>query len=379
MNVPGEQSLLKLIRLLTTAAANAALYGPQHLQVLRLNNQAMTELQSLLTLADEVILKIVDKLLVYNNRPVPETLPVIRLQEALKRNGISYLQIQPGIYNEELLTLINILSKSPDRPRFINSSEHLHFGQVEIRYTDTAAQSGKPVTFGDIAEQEANHVMEMYDAVRTGEPLDLTGLHYIVGGFVSSFHQQKDSFLAIAPLRSMDEYTFTHSTNICMLNIAQAKNLGIDGRLLTEIGLAALLHDVGKMFISPEILGKAGELTPAEWDLMQQHPRLGAEYLLNTPGVPRLAVITAYEHHMRYDGSGYPRPSRPWTQNLCSHMTAISDTYDAMRTHRAYDQAMELDSITTIMLNLAGTKLHPQLTHSFLQMLGSFEKSDDLS
>ena len=106
---------------------------------------------------------------------------------------------------------------------------------------------------------------------------------------------------------------------------------------------------------------------------MQQHPRLGAEYLLNTPGIPRLAVVTAYEHHMRYDNGGYPTTARPWQQHICSYMTAISDTYDAMRTHRAYEEALEIDQIISIMLNLAGNKLHPQLTYSFLQILSNLD------
>ena len=183
--------------------------------------------------------------------------------------------------------------------------------------------------------------------------------------------------MAIAPLRSMDEYSYTHSTNICMLNLAQAKVLGIEGRLLNDIGVAAMLHDVGKMFISPAILSKSNKLTQQEWQIMQQHPRLGAEYLLNTPGIPRLAVVTAYEHHMRYDNQGYPQQKRSWQQHICSYMTAISDTYDAMRTHRAYEESLETDQIISIMLDLAGTKLHPQLTYSFLQILTTLDTGGD--
>jgi response regulator RpfG family c-di-GMP phosphodiesterase len=110
---------------------------------------------------------------------------------------------------------------------------------------------------------------------------------------------------------------------------------------------------------------------------MRQHPRLGAEYLLSTPGIPRLAVVTAFEHHMHYDNSGYPQTSRPWQQHLCSFMTAISDTYDAMRTHRSYEVSLDLDQIISIMLDLAGNRLHPKLTYSFLQVLSELDKNSD--
>ena len=138
-------------------------------------------------------------------------------------------------------------------------------------------------------------------------------------------------------------------------------------------------YDVGKMFISPDILSKAGQLDEEEWQIMQQHPRLGAEYLLNTPGVPRLAVVTAFEHHMRYDNAGYPQTAQPWQQHICSYMTAISDTYDAMRTHRAYEKSLKTDQIISIMLDLAGNKLHPQLTYSFLQVLSKLDKNSEPS
>ncbi len=375
MSQVSKDKLHKLLHLLITAAANAALYNLQHLHVLRLNKQAIVELQGFFSKTDELSLKVIDDLLVCNNHPVPDEPAVRRFIDALKRHGIYFLRITPEISNEELLNLINVLSKSPDRPAAISNSVHLHFGQLEVR---RRTQDTYSPAWGiqEIAAQEADQLLEIYDAVRTGEPLDLTAVHHIVDGFIASFHQQKDAFMAFAPLRAMDEYTYTHSTNICILNIAQAQSLGIEGKLLTDIGLAAMLHDVGKMFIPHEILAKAGQLSEDEWSIMQQHPVLGADYLLKTPGVPRLAVVTAYEHHMRFDGTGYPRGQQPWTQHICSHMTAISDAYDAMRTHRAYDKAMDLDQITSIMMNLAGTKLHPQLTRNFINILRRLEQSE---
>ncbi|SEA25676.1 HD domain-containing protein [Desulfuromusa kysingii] len=373
---PQEDHLQKLIRLLTTAAANVALYHPEHRQVLRLNKQALNELQQLFNIHNDITLKVIDGLLIFANKPVSRNLAIDRLLESLSRNGISYVQIESGVYAEELLNLINILSKAPEKQIDIKGSENIHFGQVEIRYKDNRLNQSPEIQFEEISGYEADRFMDLYQTVRSKKKLEMAGINEIVNGFVHAFNSQSDAFMAIAPLRSMDEYTYTHSTNICMLNLAQAKVLGIEGQLLNDIGIAAMLHDVGKMFIPPDILSKTGKLTAEEWQIMEQHPRLGAEYLLNTPGVPRLAVVTAFEHHMRYDNSGYPKTKVPWTQHICSHMTAISDTYDAMRTHRAYDDSMEIEQIISIMLDLAGTKLHPQLTYSFLQVLSELDKKN---
>ncbi|MDX2494011.1 MAG: HD domain-containing protein [Desulfuromusa sp.] len=371
-----DNHMQKLIRLLTTAAANAALYHPEHRQVLRLNKQALSTLHQLFNLHSDITLKVIEEQLIFANRPIEENLAVTRLIESLTRNGISHLQIEPDVSAEELLALIIILSKTPDKQIEIKGSQNIHFGQIEIRYKDSESTH---LDLADIAECEADRFMDLYQSVRNKQKLEMTGIIDIVNGFVDAFNSQSDSFMAIAPLRSMDEYTYTHSTNICMLNLAQAKVLGIEGQLLNDIGIAAMLHDVGKMFISPDILSKSGKLDKEEWRVMQQHPRLGAEYLLNTPGVPRLAVVTAYEHHMSYDNTGYPKTAHPWQQHICSQMTAISDTYDAMRTHRAYEDSLETDQIISIMLDLAGNKLHPQLTYSFLQILSDLDKNADFS
>jgi HD-GYP domain-containing protein (c-di-GMP phosphodiesterase class II) len=173
----------------------------------------------------------------------------------------------------------------------------------------------------------------------------------------------------MAALRDADEYTFTHSSNVCILNIAQAMALGITGELLNEIGVSAMLHDIGKLFIPEEILTKKGKLTPEEFELMKQHPSRGARYLLETPGVPRMAVVTAFEHHTKFNLSGYPKLPADCRQNLCSHMTMISDFFDALRTRRPYREPMEVPQITTMMREMMGTELHPQLTSNFLNVL----------
>lgn len=375
MSAASHEKLQEFIRYLTTAAASAALYQLDHIQVSRLCRQALDELLYLLEKNADVTLKIIDDQLIFDNRPAKHNLAIQRLISALGRYDITHLKISTGIYYEELLGLVSTLSKRPKRGVSLSGSAHIHFSQLEVRYRSQESRfHSAELLLADIADKEGDQLMDIYQTVRKNKQLNMSGVNEIVSGFVEAFSDYSEAFLAIAPLRSMDEYTYTHSTNICLLNLAQARQLGIEGQMLNEIGIAAMLHDVGKMFISPSILSKSGALTDDEWEIMQQHPRLGAEYLLNTPGVPRLAVVTAYEHHMGYSGQGYPKTNRTWQMNLCSHMTAISDTYDAMRTKRSYEQSLERDKIINIMLDLAGTKLHPQLTYSFLQLLDKLEK-----
>jgi HD-GYP domain-containing protein (c-di-GMP phosphodiesterase class II) len=172
----------------------------------------------------------------------------------------------------------------------------------------------------------------------------------------------------------MDEYTFTHSINVCILNLAQGMSLGFEGQLLHDIGIAALLHDVGKQFVPEEILNKPGALENEEWEYMRQHALRGAEYLLNNPGIPRLAVLCAFEHHMKYDMSGYPKVPPGWRTNICSQITMVSDFFDALRTKRAYKDARDFAETAGFMLDIAGTELNPFLTLNFLRILRKMEE-----
>lgn len=375
MSTLEQEQLLHFIRFIATASANAALYNLKHQQVMRLCRQAHTELQPLFETHADITLKVVERQAIFANRPLPDSLTMQRLISALEQYNISHLRIFPGVSLEELLELINILSKRPEHQVALAGSEHIHFSQIEIQYrSPESMQQCSELLLTDIANKEAGEHMGLYRTAKQHQPIDIGNISDLVNRFVNGFMEYSDIFLALAPLRSMDEYTYTHSTNICLLNLAQARQLGIEGQLLNEIGIAAMLHDVGKMFVPPDVLSKKGQLTDEEWQIMQQHPRLGAEYLLSSPGVPRLAVVTAYEHHMQYNGEGYPKTSQPWTINICSHMTAISDTYDAMRTRRSYEESLELEKISEVMIKLAGTKLHPQLTYNFLQLLFKLEK-----
>lgn len=366
-----EQYLQRFIRQITTAAANCTLYGAEHPQVLRLCGDALDNLRILLHDQPPVTLKIVDKRLIHDEQPIAGNLSVERFIEALQARGVSFLEMTPGISGEELRSLAVALSKVPVGETAVRNSEHVAYGHIEVRCREAAPESRNTVDFSEMTAGDRDKFLEIYDSVRQKKTLNVVGITEIVNNFIEAFSTHSDVMLALAPLRSMDEYAYVHSTNICLLNLAQAKLLGIKPPLLQDIGIAAMLHDVGKMFIPPEILNKPGRLDDEEAAIMQRHPQLGAEYLLNTPGIPCLAVVTAYEHHIGYDGSGYPRTPRSWRLNPCSYMTSISDVYDALRTRRSYREPLSPQQISRIMVDSAGASLHPDLTRSFLQAIAA--------
>ena len=150
--------------------------------------------------------------------------------------------------------------------------------------------------------------------------------------------QNRTALVALTAMKTYDNYTFTHMVNVSILTMSQARALGIEGRLLREFGLSALMHDIGKTRTPKDILNKPDKLTPAEYEIMKRHTVDGAEILRRTPEMPILAPVVAFEHHLRLDGTGYPAGAKRSSLNLGTQLCSIADVYDAMRSQRSYQR-----------------------------------------
>ncbi|NTV48056.1 MAG: HD domain-containing protein [Geobacteraceae bacterium] len=379
-----KQHIHDFIRHLLSATANASLYSMTHPQVERLSSQSFASVEEMLKSRAEVTLMVVENELIIDGQPQELGLFLDRFTQILKSRKIGTIKLLSGITKSEVYNLIGGLAKQlDDGTQEMTSSDHIRFGRVDLQVSGLSGdadliESNKPkLTLPDLPRVELAQFMEIYETVKRKHKLQINGVFDVVSGFINVFRQEGKPLLAMAALRETDEYTFTHSTNVCVLNLAQAMALGIEGQLLNDIGVAAMLHDIGKMFVPEEILTKTDRLTDKEFDIIKQHPVMGARHLLETPGVPRLAVVTAYEHHLKFNLSGYPKATPDWQQNLCSHMTAISDFFDALRTKRSYRDPMDVKIIISMMQNMMGTELHPALTRNFLKIiLGVIETTD---
>ncbi|BEH09230.1 MULTISPECIES: HD-GYP domain-containing protein [Geobacter] len=366
MNEATRQRLLGALRSLVTAISGAALYAARHPRVTLLRSEAFAELSAALEAEESLSLVVIDGEILVEGAPLDGGLFLQRLAGMLTSRGIGHLKFLRGVTEEELAALASILAGSGTAGGQFHSSPHVRFGRVEVRYSGGTDGTGHA---SGLPGMEIGRFMELYEGVVRHRRSHVTGLADLVAGFITVLREQSGPLAALAPLRGVDEYTFTHSVNVCVLNLAQAMALGIDGPLLQEIGIAGMLHDIGKMFVPPEILTKPGQLDDDEWAVMRRHPLMGARCLAETPGVPRLAVVATFEHHLKHDLSGYPSVAAGWRQSLCSGMTTLSDFFDALRTRRAYRDSMELRQIAGLLLEKRGREFHPLLTRNFLLVL----------
>ncbi len=224
-----------------------------------------------------------------------------------------------------------------------------------------------------IAEEQRDRSIDIAKDLWSSLTLDaaLAGGHIEVaaGNILEMLAACGGGALPLAAVKSHDEYTYIHATNVAVLSGALAESIGLAPPLVRDITLGALLHDVGKERLPLSILNKPGKLDPDELLIVQQHPVDGARILANVEGVSELAVIIAYEHHMHLDGTGYPRPTPGRTTHLASRIVQLADVYDALGTHRPYRAAMPAEKIRQIMSERKGTAYESDLFDVFFDMV----------
>lgn len=198
----------------------------------------------------------------------------------------------------------------------------------------------------------------------------------VVHQIIDTLVEEEFSLLALTALKAFDVQTFLHSVNVCILSTALGQRLGLNKRELSELGVAALFHDLGKMTVPKPVLHKPGTFNPAEWEIMRTHPLEGVRTLLRTGKLSDLVIkvmLVGLEHHMRYDLTGYPRLGDQWDISVLSRIVSIADCYDAMTSRRAYEEERLIPHRVMVhMLGRAGKNFDPLLMRLFVCLLGLY-------
>ena len=169
--------------------------------------------------------------------------------------------------------------------------------------------------------------------------------------------------------RSADPSPYVHALNVCAVSLGIAEQIGLEKEWIQEIGLGALLHDIG-LYLSPSaLLSTTAVITLDEKNRYWDHPVRGAELLLASPGIPELVPIIAYEHHLHYNGKGFPAQQRPRELNLGSMIALIADTYDNLRRDRPEQKALSMTETLNTMNQGAGKDFHPLLFKAFRDLV----------
>ena len=374
---PRQQLADEFLRRFAAALRSAQLYSPGHPIITRNLEGLSAAIQLLHTLEPSIVVGIVGEEIIVDDVPIAKADTLASLIRRLQQSGIERIAIERGLTLDELVTFIDAVSKGELRTGDQETTSpspslpHIRVGRVNVeqRIQGNLADLAAVRRLYNDAVSAAGSVWE---SAQTEDRPDATIARTMVDGLAQAVAQNRTTLLALTTLKNYDNYTFTHMVNVSILTMGQARGLGIDGPLLREFGLAALMHDIGKVRTPLEVLNKPDKLTEAEFTIMKRHTVDGAEMLRQTLDIPALAPVVAFEHHLRIDGTGYPHGiSRP-TLNVGTMLCGIADVYDAMRSHRRYQQAFPTERILEVLKRNDGTQFDRHLVRRFVQLLGIY-------
>ena len=274
---------------------------------------------------------------------------------------------------DEVLARITLQSIDTAEARQMRPSS-IRYGALGIR--GEAAGGGGEVKTAAIAlslGEEAETIEWIHQELSEGRALPLGEAEAVVRALTVAMHGDQDVMVPLLQLREFDEYTTTHSLNVCVLAMALAEWMGLGARDVRAFGVAGLMHDLGKVKIPLEILNKAGKLSDEEREVMKAHPAEGARIILATEPDLDLAAVVAYEHHVMLNGGGYPTFKYARDCHRGSKFVHVCDVYDALRTRRPYRGAWPSEKVLAYMEERSGIEFDGQIAHAFTSMMREWE------
>jgi putative nucleotidyltransferase with HDIG domain len=294
--------------------------------------------------------------------------------------GIERLEVGPGTTRDALEGFLEeaharmSLQGEGASFREVDGQSAIRFGGVTLDpddATDADEPPRDPLALS--LEEEAEVIQWLHGEVDLRGVVPAEEAAAVVKLLSVAMHSEHDVVVPLVQLKSVDQYTTTHSINVSCLSMALAEHLNFVSTDVRAIGEAALLHDVGKTKIPLEVLNKKGKLTDSEWKLIQSHTVEGAKILLASGKGMELPATVAYEHHLSFNGEGYPELTFPRQTHEVSRLIQVCDVYDALRTRRPFRPPWPAERTIKFLEEKAGTHLDPEYVASFIDLIGDWE------
>ncbi len=307
---------------------------------------------------------------------------------ALRQNGVGVIGVDPAVERREWQVFVSLLltgtMREPGPNRLSELYQRMLQGGVTHITVEPPAEEAEQLEDEERAKEMAKRTYErsvavtkeVISSIRMGRAASVKKVKRAVQSIVDQVLSNEVSLVGLTTIRDYDEYTFTHSVNVCIFSVAVGRRLGLSRLQLFDLGLSALFHDVGKSRVPIEVLSKEGGLDDAEWRIMQSHPWLGVLTLFGLRGygeIPYRGMIVAHEHHMKMDLSGYPKAIRSRQMSMFSKIVAVADGFDAATSRRSYQTTpYQPDEVLREMWENPRRGLDPVLVKALINLLGIY-------
>ena len=384
----GRQFLLNLY----AAMRSLKLYPVENEQVQRALDELHQSARSLLEVEDQLEVRISGEFIFVNSTRLRLNLDnyatFSHVLAMLRQNGVGVVSVDERIERREWQVFVSQLlvgtMREPSPTRLSELYQKMLQGGVHHITVEPPTEDADELDDEQRAKEVAKQTYErsvavtkeVVSSIRMGRSASVKKVKRAVQNIVDQVLSNEGSLVGLTTIRDYDEYTFTHSVNVCIFSVAIGKRLGLSRLQLYDLGLAALFHDVGKSRVPLEVLTKDGALDEDEWRIMQSHPWLGVLTLFGLRGygeIPYRGMIVAQEHHMKVDLTGYPKALRPRQMSVYSKIVAVADGFDAATTRRVYQTTpMQPDQVLREMWENPRRGLDPVLVKALINLLGIY-------
>jgi HD-GYP domain-containing protein (c-di-GMP phosphodiesterase class II) len=377
---------------LYTALRSLKLYPLENSQVQKSLDDLATAAKGILDREKEIELRIASEFLFVNATRLRLDLDnyasFSHVLSLYKTVGVGVVRATEGVDRREWTSFLSLLlgaaARDASTNRFFELTSRMHDTGVTHIVVEPPIESDVNEEEEERAKEQAKRTYqrsvavtkEVINSVRMGRTASVKKVKRAVQAIVDQVLSEETSLVGLTTLRDYDDYTFTHSVNVCIFSVALGRKLGFTKLQLYDLGMAALFHDVGKSRVPLEVLNKTGSLDEEEWRIMTAHPWLGVLTLFGLRGygeVPYRSMIGTYEHHMKTDLTGYPKSIRPRQMSIFSKIIAVADGFDAATTRRTYQTTpIEPDAVLKEMLENPKRGQDPILVKAFINLIGIY-------
>jgi putative nucleotidyltransferase with HDIG domain len=381
-----------LVHALFSISKMVKIYELDNNTVKRGISELLQLLQRIFSSQERAVLRIASECLILNDERIPMSSQSFGtfqyLMDEMKKREVESIEFFPGVDERELGIFMKIFHEIEESKEPFDSMEerrehakirHIAITQLiemqrrlrdySIDLQDVKLESNR-IYFRTVAlMREVVRGIEQLHSIQVKKATRLTQQ------MVDIMQTDESILLGLASIKNFDEYTFTHSVNVCVLSMAMGDKLRLCKSDIARLGLAALFHDIGKVYIPLTIVNNPNKLEGRDWELMKYHTFFGVKELSKVKSIQEMtdAMFVSLQHHVHYDMNGYPQKKTGWDLRLFTRIVTIADYYDAMTSPRVYRPSpLRPDKVLSFILQKSGRIFDPFLAKIFIKSMGVY-------
>jgi len=357
---------------LAAGTTTVGLYGSAHPRAVQALGKLASLLGELLAGEEEVAFVLLGEELFVQGRPftrVSRQAPA--LIRRLRRRGVEHVTFRRGVTVEELRAFLEELAAAEDAPMSVHPN--IQVGRVELSESELGGpdekEGGRKGRRLPTVRDRVSLIQECFADLTAGRQLAVGELERVTRSLAEALASDPNPVHHLAPWEGTERWMAVHAHNVAAVTMGLARLANIGTATCRDLALAALVHDIGKLFHPRELQERETQLAGDELELLLDHPKAGLETLLASEQLPPVALIVVAEHHLYFNGTGYPRLGRPRRPHPAARIVTVADTFDVLFTARGAKGLMTREGTVAWLTDRQGSMLDPGWTSALCEVL----------